>query len=388
MKVVNPGRPENSAKPGLAKKRKPPARIVPFFSWRSVLALAAGLIIGAALGFGYFQIEPMIISDKVPVWESNVQIQITNPTTSYIDPRTLGNRTEYYVAKTQSISFLEYLSQIISEEQPQYVHSANELSEMITLAFNPSSASLTTNYSVTVTTSSTEETAFLIVRVPEIFKDYLVAEQIDNQQQQYQETVKSIDTIKAALLEAQGELSSIAPGGVAGSIENNPTHVVLTAKIKALQAQLDILTPQLAEIIASDNTTTESQDLILTAIDKTVTALVEAQNELATLEAQLSTNDPSLSLDYKLARDKVNNLTNQLTILSEERDSLLVSNIDTSTITDYLVVGNPSIPAPPSILKLNTAILVGALAGLLVAWIILNFRWFTQRQSASSEDDE
>ncbi len=380
---------EHNIKSAGERKRKPEARVAPFFSWRSILILDLGLILGAVLGFGYYEARPYISPDTVLNWRSEVQIQVINLTTGYIDPSTIENRTKYYIVKTQSLPFLEFLSQKTGEEEPRYLHTANELAGMISLEYDTSTTNLVTNYKIAVTTTSAEETAFFIVRIPGIFIDYLVAEESNKQQQQYQDTLKAIETTKAALLDAQQELNAIAPDGIDSSLENNPTYVMLTAKIKALQAQLDKLTPGLADIIAQGtDTNDEFANSLVAAIEKTSAALVEAQKELAILEMQSTENSSSLSLDYKLAQDKVENLSKQLTSLNEKRDSLLVSSVDASTITDYLVIGNPSVPGPPSSLKLNTTILVGALIGIIIAWVVLNFRWFTKGASTSPEEED
>ena len=381
--------PERNVKEVVERKRVPEARTTRFFSWGSILVLALGLIIGAGLGFGYYQARPLINPDSVLTWRSEIQLQVMNLTAGYIDPTILKNRTEYYIAKTQSLSFLEYLSQKIAAEEPKYLHTANELAGIVSVEYNTSTTAIVTNYKIAVTTPTAEETSFIIVRLPGIFVDYLVTEENNTRQRQYQDAVQAIETTKAALLDAERQLSAVAPEWVASDIQNNPTFVMLTAKIRALQDQLDKLTPGLADIIAQGGDTNgEEAVALIAAIENTSTALVEAQKELALLESQSTDTSSSAALDYKLAQDKVNNLNTQLTNLEEKRDSLLVNVIDSSIVTDYLVIGNPTVPAPPSTLKLNTAVLVGAMGGLLVAWVVLSFRWFAKGNSKSIEEDE
>ena len=370
------------------RNRKTAANMVPFFSWRSILSLALGLVLGALLGLVYYLASPLVNPATNQVWESNVQILVTNPTNAYIDSLTLRNKTEIYIIKAQSLPFLEYLSQKIAEEEPQYSHNTDELAEMISIEYNTSAASLDTSYIMTVTTPSEEETAFLAVRVPEIFISYLVAEEIDDQQQQYQNTLEAIETTKEALLEAQSELADLAPMGIASNITNDPDYVMITAEIKALQDQLALLTPGLADIITQGSDNSQDVNSLMAAIERTTTALIEAQKELANLETQWMNSNELIILEYQLAQDKVANLSNLLTILNEQRDSLIVNYVDTSTITDYLVIANPSIPAPPSSLQLGTSLLLGAIIGIIIAWVILNFRWFTKGASTSPEEEE
>lgn len=386
--MTNPINTEHDEKSKQEKKRKQETKIAPLFSWRSILALALGLVLGAGLGFAYYQARPLISPNTVQASKSEVQIQVVNLTTSYMDLYVLANRAAFYVTKTQSLDFLEFLSQKIAEEEPKYLHSADELAGMIKTEYNSTSSNPVTNFKITVTTPSAEETAFFISRISGIFIDYLVSEAKDNQQQQYQNTVEAIETTKAALLDARRELSAVAAEGIASSIENSPIYVMLTAKIKALQAQLDTLTPGLADIIAQGNETSDESIALEATIERTSTALVEAQKELEILEAQSTDNNSSLGLEYQLAQDKVKNLTQQLTNLGEERDSLLANNIDETIATNYLVAGDPTVPGPPESLKLSNLMLLGALAGMVIAWVILNFRWFTRGTSGSSEEED
>ena len=374
--------------PSEESNRKTTTNMVPFFSWRSILSLALGLVLGALLGLVYYLASPLVNPATNQVWESNVQILVTNPTNAYIDSLTLRNKTEIYIIKAQSLPFLEFLSQKIAEEEPQYSHNTNELAEMISIEYNTSAASLDTSYIMTVTTPSAEETAFLAVRIPEIFKSYLVAEEIDDQQQQYQNTLEAIDTTKVALLEAQSELADLMPTEIASDIQNDPDYVMTTAEIKALQDQLALLTPGLADIITQGSNNNQDVNSLMDAIQRTTTALIEAQKELANLEAQWMNNNELIILEYRLAQDKVENLSNLLTRLNEQRDSLIVNYVDTSTITDFLVIANPSMPAPPSSLQLGTSLLLGAIIGIIIAWVILNFRWFTKGASTSPEEEE
>ena len=44
------------------KERKPLIHMVPLFSWRTLIAVAIGLIVGAGLGIGYWIISPLLSS--------------------------------------------------------------------------------------------------------------------------------------------------------------------------------------------------------------------------------------------------------------------------------------------------------------------------------------
>jgi hypothetical protein len=380
---------DHDAKSAGEKKLKSATNIVPLFSWRSILILTIGLVIGVGLGLGYYFASPFNNSTD-QVWEGGVQVKVAHPMPTSMDARTLQIRTEYYVAKAQSLAFLEFLNQKIVEETPQYSHTADELAGMINIEYNALDSNPVYKFQVTVTAPSVEEVTFLITRIPEVFKSYLIAEENNKQQQEYQNTLQAIEATKTALLEAQQKLSNLTPEGIANSIENDPTYIVLDAKIRALEVQLDRLTPGLADIVVSSNSTdTAYTDIIMAAVNRTSAALADAKKELAIMETQWANGYSTLNLEYQLTQDQVNNLNNQLTSLNEKQDSLLVNSTDTSELTGYIIIGNPDIPTSPVVpLKLEAALVVGALIGVVVAWLALNFRWLVGTPPTSSKEEE
>jgi hypothetical protein len=296
---------------------------------------------------------------------------------------------------------------------------------------------------------------FLAANVPETFKNYLVAEEEQKRQDDYASTLENIEIVKAAIAETSQELSSLGQRAA----ERNATYLALTAKISALEIELNRQATLLATTIASS----ESQDgqpqqteselqtmqrvqleaqikaleleldqtmygdgasglayMIATGatsgqayttaqnlVDKITLALVQARNELATLQGinnsvtvqtafektslalaearvELSNLEDTLfssamsgDLDYQVAKAKDYNLNEELSSLTGKLSSLLAYNVSSAEITGYLVSGNPSMPIPvfPEKMKIKNALMLGAIIGVALAWVVLNFKW-------------
>ena len=61
-----------------------------------------------------------------------------------------------------------------------------------------------------------------------------------------------------------------------------------------------------------------------------------------------------------------------------------------SSAPDYLVAGNPSMPIPvlPEKMRMRNAIMIGAMAGIALAWVILNFKWLRRKFTMAEEEEE
>jgi LPS O-antigen subunit length determinant protein (WzzB/FepE family) len=105
-------------------------------------------------------------------------------------------------------------------------------------------------------------------------------------------------------------------------------------------------------------------------------AIAEAKKELSDLENQSGSSSLAQNLDYQLAQDKVTNLNARLENLTEQLGSLIGVSAET-TVSDYLVAGNPSTPVPvlPERGRARNTLIMGAVLGIVVAWVVLNFRW-------------
>jgi hypothetical protein len=207
----------------------------------------------------------------------------------------------------------------------------------------------------------------------------------------YTANMEKVETISQAMADAQKQLDEI-------QVESTQPTMSLTyqlAKIKTdtLNTQLSLLLEKAGqlyqEIIAEkSNGQTDYQ----AAFEKTSVALAEAKRELEDLEKELGYDRLAADLEYKIAEDKVLNLNVRLEGLTEQLGMLVGQNTE-SSVTDYLVAGNPTIASPvlPERGKARNTLLVGAIAGIVIAWGILNYRWIAKgmpsSHSTTSEGD-
>ena len=202
------------------KESQKPVTMVPLVSLRTIIAIAMGLIVGVGLGVGYWLISPSLSSldsTQQPTsqtgtggfsefigsshdgpFESEVNVQVVSPGLEYIALRDLQRMGEYYAAKANSLPFLEFLSQELAEQAPEYSHTANELDQMVRTRFDWNKDFPTIEMKVTCMT--VQETSFLVEFVSQSFKNYLVAEEENKHHQEYQNKFKEIEATKAAIL--------------------------------------------------------------------------------------------------------------------------------------------------------------------------------------------
>jgi hypothetical protein len=160
-------------------------------------------------------------------------------------------------------------------------------------------------------------------------------------------------------------------------------------KVDTLSAELITLQETLAtlysQVVSLNNGTAETR---LTEIS---VALNEAQNALLGLESQLGYDRTNAEVELMISENTVNNYNEKITTLTEELESL-ESNDDGALDTGYLIVGNPSLPSSvqPERPTVATTLFLGAIAGLVVAWIAMNYRWLISGLFVHSkpEDDE
>ena len=118
----------------------------------------------------------------------------------------------------------------------------------------------------------------------------------------------------------------------------------------------------------------------------------QTKEELETLENQQGYDSLYSDIEYEITQDKINNLNSQVVSLNDELGSLVGDNVE-SIDTRFLVVGNPSTPTVllPQRDRVRDIIILGAIVGVVVAWVLLNFRWFWRTlsyKSPSADVDE
>jgi hypothetical protein len=197
---------------------------------------------------------------------------------------------------------------------------------------------------------------------------------------EYRERLEQIQTVSAALAEARREIAAI-DNDSSGNLTMSRDYRLAQFKVDTLNAELSTLQERL-NLLSSQSVNGNSQLDTQTAFDKVSVALAEAKEGLATLESQLGYTD----LDYRIAQDKVNNLDNELANLTTKLSSMLTENVDSVEMTDYFVMGNPSIPIPvlPERVRARNVLMIGAIVGVGGAWVALNFRWIAKGMPSSS----
>jgi hypothetical protein len=314
---------ENDAQKVIAKEkieRVTAPSMVPLFSKRSLLIIAVGLIAGLLIALGYWIISPSLSSSGTTStdtgtdsqssgllgilgiktggpYESQLVIQVVSPGSEYLPLATLQQRAEYYAAKSHSLPFFKFLSQELSLQMPGFSANVDTLNKTVTTAFDVTNELPIIKVKVTAPTE--KEALSLAELIPQDFRDYLIAEEKDQQQKQYDSTNKEIDSVKAALYQAQQELDTLQPTEV---LDKNPDYLFLKAKADALQRSLDAQTAQLSllsingtDLQVEYDSTVDQMKLISAKIDEVNSGL------LAFTQQSASGNDTStVILDAKI----------------------------------------------------------------------------------------
>lgn len=389
-------KPETTAQ-GSQERHQPVPRMLPLLSRRSLIGLAIGFVVGALLGLWYWALSPSIseatsdldvslaIGPSSGLFESHVKIQIVHPGSSYRALRELQSRGEYYAAKANSLPFLKFLSDELAREGPEHQYSIEQLSDMLTIAYDYKSdqPALT----ISVVASGAEETLFLAAYVPHVFEAYLLTEEAETRQAEYESVLRESEEVREALLQAQTRLTALALEKIARDTSDDPVYVALAARADALQLVLDQEASKLAALIAAGETGQE-YTATLASVDRISRALGDARSELATLKAKADAGYLAEEVDYASAQMQVANLDSKLAELTQKATSLLTGHGESSSGIDDFVAGNPSIPfpVPPDRVRGRTALMMGAVFGVGAAWVVLNFKWLIKGMPSSQAE--
>jgi chromosome segregation ATPase len=204
----------------------------------------------------------------------------------------------------------------------------------------------------------------------------------------YDNLMNKIEIVAEELAEAQLEYDQLtATQNLADmSIEYQVTMIKIetyTAELNALQEKLAALYTQM---INMENGQSSHSDL-----DRISAALSEIKQELESLEIQLGYDRVYAEAEINNAQDRVNTLSTRLNDLNGEL-AVLISDIENaeSLETGYLVAGNPSNPISvlPERAQARNTLIMGAILGVVVAWLILNFRWIIHSLSKRSSTED
>jgi hypothetical protein len=382
------------------KKRESASRMVPFLSKKSVITLVIGLMVGVGLGIGYWAISPKLdditsnISttgvDQDGPHECTTSIQIMQAGSSYMSVKELQYQGEYYAAKANTLPFFEYLSQELDELAPQYSHTAEELDGMMLIRYDWNSDTPGT-IEIMVTGSSAQEAYYLAGLIPHAFRSYLAAEESKIQQQEYEDTLAAIETIKVGLFDAENELANVVLSGTVYDTDSDPDYIALQATITALETELENQAAELASFMAGNDT---GEDYYTSAaeVERLSNALAEYRDELATLAAEGSVAHFTENREYVTAQAKVDTLNRELTDLTLRLTQYSSEGTVEPSEIDYLVIGMPSDPVliPPDRIRGRNAAMIGGICGIGIAWVAVNRKWIMKQLSSSGtkETDE
>jgi uncharacterized coiled-coil protein SlyX len=223
-----------------------------------------------------------------------------------MDLRELQSKAEYYAAKAKSLPFYEFLSEELTKINPLRPYTVDELDSMITSTYDWSAQLPAIR--VTATGETETEAGFLASLIPDMFKDYLIAEENAERQKKYQNTLSEIDDVKAALLQAEQELDALSPDDVL----NNPQYVALDAKVTALEEEVKKQAAVIASLETYGTNTAEEYAKTQEQIDLITQKITDAEREQKVLEEVTINNDITNNATYVELSAKVTALQAQL----------------------------------------------------------------------------
>jgi hypothetical protein len=363
---------------------EPAAGLIPLLSRRSVIVLSIGLIVGAGLGMGYWVISPLSFGTSSaaslpggdassPVYESRVSVMVSAPSAAYVDVKDRSRQAEYWQTKFDSPAFLEFLSQEITEQGLSHSYTSTELSHLLSSRFDGTSP----EFQIIVRSHNEKEVDLLASVVPNVFKDYLIAEEKTAYQSQYDETQIEFNRVKTGLSVARSQLNAMIPPDLPLDPQQDPTYIVASAKVAALEKQLQDLFVEVASSVANGQSETEYQDTLI-KIDRVSAALAEARSALNRSQLRIEANRNSVNQDpaYVLASARVETLTTELASLAS---NLASSSMESSQQPEVLRLFDTSQPStttvvPPDKIRRRDVLLMGGILGMGLAWVGLNFK--------------
>jgi hypothetical protein len=372
--------------------------MVPLLSRRSLIGLAIGLAIGVGLGLGYWAISPLdqhIKAGWPPIefgnnqqpYESTAYVQVMNPGASVVPLETLRRQAEYYVAKLNTFPFFQFVSEKLAEQAPQYPRTANDLAKAITIDVRYED--VTTSIRVRARSQTPAEALLLASVTQQSFQEYLTTEQLNIEKEAYQNRLNEIESTKTALLEAQNWLSQIAVQHGSFELTMDPQYIALSARIEALQRELEKAADEMAALIAQGDSGADYVEAVQ-AVERASEALGSTRKDINTLEAQAALTYFEDRLAYTEANTKVVRLSQQLNDLIAGLGSPPSSNPEPTETSYFSISGEPSDPVivPPDRVRGRNALIEGTLLGLVVAWVVLNRRWLVKQVSPPREEVE
>ena len=303
--------------------------MVPFFSRRSIIILISGFMVGVLLAFGYWLISPLLMSNQTPETQANtnglgllgmlgiepgepfsstVNIQVVNPGSTYMQLGLLQQLGEYYAAKASSLPFFQFLSEELNKYPLEVEYTLDDLGKIIRTEYDYNTELPTIK--VTATATTREEAAFFASLIPQAFIDYLISEEQDKRDKEYEDTLEEIDIVKDAAYEAQLELIALG----SSEVLDNPAYISLSSRAAALQLEFDNQVSLLALEYYNQTDLQDEYEKTLRDISAVVTELTSAELELL-VASGLDTTNSADDVTLIILDSKIRGLTRQMDIL-------------------------------------------------------------------------
>ena len=208
---------------------------------------------------------------------------------------------------------------------------------------------------------------------------------------EYNSIMLQIEYTAEALAEAQREYDLLVNQS-SEALSKSLEYRLAQIKIDTLNIELTALQERLATLYAQIINIEDGGESAQSKFETISLALREAKKELETLENQLGYDSLAVDMEFIVIEDKIENFNGQLDTLTTQLGALIGDNVETLE-SGYLVAGNPSIPIavlPPRAQARNTLIM-GAILGIAVAWVVLNFTWLKRSMvpgGARPQDEE
>lgn len=324
--------------------------MVPLLSKRSIVILGVGCLVGILIAFVYWLISPTFnstageessmdstdrgllgllgIEPEGPYW-SRVSVQVVNPGSEYRSLGALQQIGEYYAAKQDSLPFYQFLVRELDKQPIDFSYTVDELDKMIVAEYDYSRELPAMN--ITVTAPTEEEAVYLAGLLPQMFTNFLLEEESANREQQYNFTLEEIEVVKDALYEAQQDLDNIT----SEEIFNNPSYIALSARVDALQQELNAQIDAMSLEYLEETDLQEEYNETIAKMEDVITQLAAAEQKLQSYSGQgysESIEDISLRL---ILDAEIRGLQSQL-------DALITGTEGTTGLNQMILAGTTS----------------------------------------------
>jgi hypothetical protein len=280
--------------------------------------------------------------------------------------------------------------------QVDYDNTLQQMSDIST-KINEAKGQLATMQTANVTVNLNDSSRIMLdskIRALQTELDRSMASMVamaDASTKEYVDALKWIDSVSANLSSARKEMSLL---------QSSQNQTMVTPETQIIQIQLDTLNAQQAtltkklsqlyqQLLTANGTA--GQAAAQSQFSQTSLALAQAKKDLDAMETQLGYDRLNSDLNLSVAQNNVNNLNARLQSLTQQLGSLVGGNIN-SLETDYLVAGNPSAPFPvlPTRAKAKSTLMMGAIAGIVIAWALWNIKWIIKqiKSLAASKPEE